>query len=478
MDFESLNFDNRFAALPEEFYTKMPGEAFSKNPFLIHGNLAGAKLIGLNSKSFQKNDFVHYFSGNKKLIGSDSLAMVYSGHQFGQWAGKLGDGRALLLGQVRSNDGQLWDVQLKGSGMTPYSRMGDGRAVLRSCIREYLCGEALHGLEIATTRSLCIIGSGENVQREILEPGAIMTRLAESHIRFGHFEHFYYNKRNDLVTRLADYVIENHFPGLSYENWFEEVVHRTAKLVAQWTAIGFAHGVMNTDNMSVLGLTIDYGPFGFLDNFDPDFICNHSDHYGRYAFNQQPSVAFWNLQAFASTLNPLIPIETIEKILPKFEGTFVKTYHDLLAKKFGFIDYDTDDLKLCNAIFPLMQKHQADYTLSFRSLSELEKGMDPSTFLKHFNEDPAAAEWLKAYFEKVKKDADNRCQRMKSVNPKYILRNWIAETAIREAKQGNYKMIDQLLEIFKNPFDEHKEFENFASGPPEELCNLSISCSS
>ena len=272
----------------------MPAERVGETPRLLHANAKAAALIGLDPAAFSRSRFrAEFFPATGRWAVFEPLAMVYSGHQFGVWAGQLGDGRALLIGQVRNAKGELWDMQLKGAGKTPYSRFGDGRAVMRSTIREYLCSEAMAALGIPTSRALAIIATGETVLRETPEPGAVLTRLARSHVRFGHFEHFHHRGQHEQVRLLADHVIGEYFPEFAgdHAGWFGEVVKRTAELMAQWQAVGFAHGVMNTDNMSILGLTLDYGPFGFLDAYDPDFICNHTDEQGRYSFANQPGIA-------------------------------------------------------------------------------------------------------------------------------------------------------------------------------------------
>ncbi|HEY1403580.1 MAG TPA: YdiU family protein, partial [Pyrinomonadaceae bacterium] len=294
-----LPFDNTYARLPAAFYSKVSPTALI-DPYLVSFNPAAAAVIDLDPREAERPEFVAYFGGGRTLPGAEPLAMLYAGHQFGSYVPQLGDGRAILLGEVRNARGAKWDLHLKGAGQTPYSRGFDGRAVLRSTIREYLCGEAMHALGIPSSRALCIVGSHEPVRRETVETAATLVRMAESHVRFGTFEVFYYRQQPDRVRELADYVIAHHFPELDgaedkYRQFLIDVARRTARVIAKWQAVGFAHGVMNTDNMSIIGLTIDYGPFGFLDEYDAGFICNHSDYVGRYAFDQQPNVGLWNL---------------------------------------------------------------------------------------------------------------------------------------------------------------------------------------
>src|ERR1700744_4146429 len=353
-----LHLENHYARLPGEFYTQMPAERVGENLRLLHANPKAAARIGLDASVFNDPEFVPVFSGHKPLEGFSPLAMVYAGHQFGAWAGQLGDGRALLIAQGRNQTGELWDVQVKGSGLTPYSRFGDGRAVMRSTIREYLGSEAIAGLNIPTSRALCIISTGESVAREQMEPGAILTRLARGHIRFGHFEHFHHKGRHEQVRALVDHVIGEYFPDFTgdHAGWFGEVVKRTAELMAGWQSVGFAHGVMNTDNMSILGLTLDYGPYGFLDAYDPDFICNHTDEGGRYSFSNQPGIGHWNLRALAVALSSLIDSDTLVAKLNTYESFFVARFRALMRAKLGLVRNEDGDDDLIRSLLQLMAK--------------------------------------------------------------------------------------------------------------------------
>jgi len=476
MEHITLNFENDFASLSPVFYTKMNAEGFAKVPFLIHTNPAAGSLIDLNSASLNMPDFPQYFSGNKNMPGSAPLAMVYSGHQFGHYVPQLGDGRALLLGQVRNKAGERWDIQIKGGGLTPYSRMGDGRAVLRSTIREYLCSEAMHALGVPTTRALCIVGTGEIVERETTEPGAILTRLSPSHIRFGHFEYFHHTGQIDAVRQLADHVITEHYPDGAddadrYHLFFYETVARTARLMAQWMACGFSHGVMNSDNMSILGLTIDYGPFGFMEGFDPHYICNHSDTGGRYAYNQQPAIGFWNLQVLAYALQSLLDFDRMRASLADYTKIMTETYNNLMARKLGL---ETPDINLIQDFLNLMAQHRSDYTHSFRTLSRLNTDSDTAPFLALFHNDDKAKDWLSRYFK-----AANARDGMLAINPKYILRNWVAESVIRAAEDNNdYTLIGDILHVLQNPYDEHPEQAYYAGTAPAGMDDLCVSCSS
>jgi uncharacterized protein YdiU (UPF0061 family) len=376
---------------------------------------------------------------------------------------------------VRNAKGELWDIQLKGAGKTPYSRFGDGRAVMRSTIREYLASEALAALDIPTSRALAIVATGETVMRETAEPGAVLTRLARSHIRFGHFEHFFHRGQKDQVRVLADHVIAEYFPDLvgDHAAWYGEVVRRTAVLMAQWQAVGFAHGVMNTDNMSILGLTLDYGPYGFMDAYDPQFICNHTDEQGRYSFINQPVIAHWNLRALALALSDLIPTQTLIDKLATFEEHFGGTYHALMRAKLGLTREVEGDNQLIGGLLAVMARARADYTLSFRNLT----GPD-ADWLALFGEThiAEAKAWLARYRARTQSEDLSGLDR---VNPKYVLRNWVAETAIRAVEDRNdVTTLDRIFKIVRAPFERHDGDEAFAAPPPLELCDLEVSCSS
>jgi uncharacterized protein YdiU (UPF0061 family) len=469
-----LSLENHYARLPEDFYTRMAGEKVGSTLRLIHANPAAAALLDLDPAAFKDPRFVEVLGGHRLLEGFSPLAMVYSGHQFGVWAGQLGDGRALLIGQVRNRKGELWDVQLKGAGKTPYSRFGDGRAVMRSTIREYLCSEAMAALGIPTSRALAIVATGETVMRETREPGAVLTRLARSHVRFGHFEHFFHRGQKDQVRALADYVIAEYFPDFvaDYAGWYGEVVRRTAEMIAQWQAVGFAHGVMNTDNMSILGLTLDYGPYGFMDAYDPEFICNHTDEQGRYSFINQPMIAHWNLRALALAVSDLIPTDQLLESLTSYEEHFGAKYRALMRAKLGLMREDEGDDRLIGDLLALMARARADYTLSFRNLTGDEKA-----WLALFGEANGEAQaWLSRYRHRTENEDLSALDR---VNPRYVLRNWVAETAIRAVEdRGDIAVLDRVFAIMQSPFEKHDGDEAFAAPPPPEMNHLEVSCSS
>ncbi|CAN5230308.1 YdiU family protein [soil metagenome] len=484
---KNLHFDNTYARLPEIFYRRVSPTALP-SPYLISFNEKVAELIGLDASEAAKPEFVEYFTGNKILPGSEPISAIYAGHQFGTFVQQLGDGRAILLGEVVNEKGERFDIQLKGAGLTPFSRMGDGRAVLRSTIREYLCSAAMFALGISTTRALCITGSDAPVYRETVETSAVLTRIAPSHVRFGSFELFYYRGQYDEVQTLADYVIREFYPQFieaedKYLQFLREVVARTAELIANWQAVGFSHGVMNTDNMSILGLTIDYGPFGFLDEFDSGFICNHSDYAGRYAFNQQPNVGLWNLYKFAQTLISLIEPEDAEKVLNQYPQIFTAKIGELLREKLGLQTEKETDAELIDELFAILQTNRVDYTLFFRRLADFNSGEnEKNDLLQAMFIDPSSFDaWAKNYrlrlISENSVDAKRR-RRMLKINPKYVLRNHIAQNVIEEAQKGNYAEVDALLKVLQSPFEEHAGMERFNTLPPPENMRVEVSCSS
>ncbi|MBA4185099.1 MAG: YdiU family protein [Acidobacteria bacterium] len=484
---EKLQFDNTYARLPETFYRRVKPTALPA-PYLVSFNLAATELIGLDGQEVSKSDFVEYFTGNKILPGSEPISAIYAGHQFGTFVPQLGDGRAILLGEAVNAHGERFDIQLKGAGLTPFSRMGDGRAVLRSTIREYLCSEAMHWLGIPTTRSLCITGSDAPVYRETVETAAVLTRLAPTHVRFGSFELFYYRGQYQQVRELADYVISEFFPQFveaenKYLQFLREVVHRTARLIAQWQAVGFAHGVMNTDNMSIIGLTIDYGPFGFLDEFDAGFICNHSDYAGRYAFDQQPNVGLWNLYKLAQTLVPLVEPEEAEAVLSEYQFVFTEKFVELMRAKIGLEKEELEDTQLISALLEILQLSRVDYTHFFRRLADFKvEAREKNDLLQRMFIDPKSFDqWAKVYRARLAKENSACAQRRVSmllVNPKFVLRNHIAQTVIEQAQTGDYTEVNTLLEVLKKPFDEQPTMERFAEPPPEGSERIAVSCSS
>ncbi len=469
-----LNFDNQYAKLGDKFAAKMKARPLP-NPGMVSINPQGAELIGLLEDDLSGKIALEFFSGAEMVPGAEPVAMVYSGHQFGGYSPQLGDGRGLLLGQVRNEDNILWDIHLKGAGQTPFCRGADGRAVLRSSIREYLASEALHHLNIPTSRALCLIGSDEPVMRERLETAAGLIRLSESHVRFGTFEYFFYTRQHDELKRLADYVLEIHYPAFlddasPYDRMLMEIAGRTAEMIAHWQAFGFAHGVMNTDNMSILGQTFDYGPYGFMEAFNPGYICNHSDDMGRYAFDQQPNIGLWNCLALAHAMEPLVMPGSIEHMRGHYQARFFECYDNLMNRKLGLGEPKEGDRELMNRLLSLMKDHNSDYTIFFRQLSDgaTEYG---DGFTGWFND-------YHSRLEQEKITPEQRRKNMRAVNPKYILRNYLAQTAIEKAEQGEFDEVDLLMKILQKPFDDQPEFDVYATEPPEWGRHLEISCSS
>jgi uncharacterized protein YdiU (UPF0061 family) len=482
---DTLPLNNSFAALPAAFHSRVRPTALEKPAQLIHFNRAAAELLGLDPAVADDPLFTDIFTGKQALPGADPVAMRYAGHQFGHYVQQLGDGRAIILGETTNADGGKWEIQLKGCGQTPYSRDGDGRAVLRSTIREYLCSEAMHGLGIPTTRALCITGTGDEVYREQIETAAVLTRLAPSHVRFGSFEVFFYNNLHEELQQLTDYVIQQHYPELSEENnpyiaLLQNVVDRTAKLLAQWQAAGFAHGVMNTDNMSVLGLTLDYGPFGFMEAWQPGFVCNHSDYHGRYAFDQQPQVALFNLSCFAQTLLPMIDVEAARAALESYQPAYTHYYEQLMAEKLGFDRADKDTVLLLESLLAQMADSGTDYTNLFRALGDIATGAQDgyTQFSDRDRFDAWHADYRTLLAKQVVMDADWQTG-MKRTNPKYILRNYLAQVAIEKAgKEQDFTEVDRLFRLLQSPFDEHPDMEHYAKPPPDWAKEIQVSCSS
>ena len=477
-----LVWNNRFHGLGAAFFTPLAPQPLPA-PYWVGHSPSAAALLGLDGGWTELPGLLEALSGNQPISGTQPLASVYSGHQFGSWAGQLGDGRAILLGEA-----QGWEIQLKGSGLTPYSRMGDGRAVLRSSIREFLCSEAMHALGVPTTRALCVTGSDAPVLRETRETAAVVTRLAPSFIRFGHFEHFASRRMTVELKTLADFVIDNFYPTCRsqptlgdnvYATWLQAVVERTAVMAAHWQAVGFCHGVMNTDNMSILGLTMDYGPFAFLDAFDPGHICNHTDRGGRYAFDQQPEVSHWNLYALANALLPLIEQTPLaEQALAAFEPTYTHHYQQLMCAKLGLAP-TAETAALIRSTLALLTLDRVDYTIFWRRLSHARISQNFEPVRDLFLSRPAFDDWMLLYLEHISQSKQGpEADLMLKVNPKYVLRNYLAQDAIDAAQRQDFTGVGHLLNVLTSPYDEHPEFEHMAGFPPDWASRIEISCSS
>lgn len=457
-----------------------------------------ADELCLEADWWDSSEALETFSGSRVPHTAVPFASVYAGHQFGMWAGQLGDGRALLLGDLTDRFGVPHEVALKGSGPTPFSRSGDGRAVLRSSIREFLASEAMHGLGIPTTRALCITGSPLPVWRERQETAAVVTRVAPSFVRFGHFEYFAHLHRpatgqapHAALRQLTNWVIDRYFPDCAalegpqrYADMLRQVTARTAALMAHWQAVGFCHGVMNTDNMSVLGLTLDYGPFQFLDRYDPKNICNHSDTQGRYAFEHQPAVAHWNLYCLGQALLPLLEDPDLAlSALEPYQAEFSSAWLGQMRSKLGLSDAQEGDLALLNDLLTLMQRQGLDYTRFWRHLSHWvaqAAPLDAPHVLLDVGQDPAALQhWLARYRRRLGPAPWAAVgQAMLARNPKFVLRNHLAEEAIRSAQGGDFGAVERLLHVLQRPCDEHPGFEHYAAPAPAWAAELCISCSS
>lgn len=484
---EQLRFDNSYARLPGVFHSRVR-PAPQGEPYLVAFNPAAARLIDLDPAEARRPDFARIFAGYELLPGMDPVSAVYAGHQFGVWVPQLGDGRAHLLGEVINDRGERWDLQLKGAGLTPYSRMGDGRAVLRSTIREFLAGEAMAGLGIPTTRALCITGSDAPVYREEVETGATLTRMAPCHVRFGSFEYFSHCGRHEALRQLADYVIDHHYPQFRDEPpaerhalWFAEVVVRTAQLVARWQAVGFAHGVLNTDNMSILGLTIDYGPYGFMDAYRPGWICNHSDPTGRYAFDRQPGIGLWNLHALAHALLPLVDQGSLKAALDGYGRVYGSRYLALLRAKLGLAEPRPGDDALIRDFLSLLAGTAMDYTNTFRALGEYMVSGDNTGLRDRFPDRAGFDGWARRYAERLAAEGSDdqaRRRRMDAVNPRYVLRNHLAQTAIARAVDKDFSEIRRLQDLLVDPYTARPEFEPYAAEPPDWAREIQVSCSS
>ncbi|KAL6909842.1 hypothetical protein ACP4OV_001501 [Aristida adscensionis] len=525
--------DPRSDAMPREVlhacFTKVSPSAKVEDPKLVAWSESVADILDLDHKEFERPEFPHFFSGATPLVGSLPYAQCYGGHQFGVWAGQLGDGRAITLGEVINSRGERWELQLKGCGKTPYSRFADGLAVLRSSIREFLCSEAMHGLGIPTTRALCLVETGKSVVRDMFydgnakeEPGAIVCRVAQSFLRFGSYQiHATRGKEDlDIVRRLADYTIRHHYPhlenmkkseGLSFEAsigdspaidltsnkyaaWAVEVAERTAYLIARWQGVGFTHGVLNTDNMSVLGLTIDYGPFGFLDAFDPSFTPNTTDLPGkRYCFANQPDVGLWNIAQFTGPLSSaeLISKDEANYVMERYGTKFMDEYQSIMTRKLGLAKYNK---QLISKLLNNLAVDKVDYTNFFRLLSNVkaDPGIPENELLVPLKaalldigkeRKEAWISWVQTYIEELVESGvpdEERKTAMNSVNPKYILRNYLCQSAIDAAEQGDYEEVRRLLKVMQHPYDEQPGMEKYARLPPAwayrpGVCMLSCS---
>jgi len=477
---EELRFDNSFAALGDAFSERRTPAGIAGARLVAFSPEAGA-LIDLRPGEERRAEFADLVSGNALVPGMEPVAGLYGGHQFGVWAGQLGDGRAILLGEVRNDRDEPWELQIKGGGVTAFSRFADGRAVVRSTIREFLASEAMHALGVPTTRALAMAAGDEPVLRERVERAATVIRMAPTFVRFGSFEIFHYRKRHAEVKALADYVIDRFYPECGdgddrYARFFATVVERTAALMAQWQAVGFAHGVMNTDNFSILGLTLDYGPYGFLETYEPGFVCNHSDESGRYAFDRQPTIGLWNCHALAEALSSLIERDALDAALARYEHAYRTTLLALLRAKLGVLDARDDDAELVVELFGLLEARRVDWTNFWRALSHAD-----ASALALLGDDESSRAWLARYARRAEGDPRAGAARraaMRATNPKYVLRNWVAQEAIAACESGDDSVVGEVLDVLRAPFDEHVEHAAWTQAAPAQYAGLSVSCSS
>ena len=487
-----LNFNNTYIELPDSFYSASTPERVPE-PYVVKFNHDLAVQLGFDPDDFSPDYLAQVFSGNNLLEGSQPIAQAYAGHQFGGLSPRLGDGRATLLGEINTQANTLLDMQLKGSGRTAFSRGGDGKATLYSVLREYLLSEAMFTLGIPTTRSLAVIGSGEKIVRDNREvPGAVLTRLASSHIRVGTFQYFAIRKDNEALKRLADYTIERHYPHVKeldnpYLGLLNEVIEKQIHLITQWMRVGFIHGVMNTDNMTVSGETIDYGPCAFLDTYDPDTKFSSIDTHGRYAFANQASIGYWNLARFAETLINLInpdenkSIELLTEAIDTYPDKFQISYLNVMRQKLGLFENGSKDPALINEFLNILHDDKIDYTLAFRYLSNaVSNEFQNDKLLELVNNKDRYEQWKTAWLERLNQQAADPIQRskeMKAINPIFIPRNWYVEEALNTAADtGDFSLFNELHEVLKRPYTEQENFSKYATTPKPSSTNYKTYC--
>ncbi len=477
-----FQFDNSYARLPDRFYASVYPEPV-EGPVLLKFNQALAVELGIEVDLSDPGRLATVLAGNAVPPGAMPIAMAYAGHQFGSFVPQLGDGRAILLGEVIDKNGRRRDIQLKGAGPTPFSRRGDGRAALGPVLREYILSEAMHALGIPATRALAAVATGEPVQRETLQPGAVFVRVAASHVRIGTFQYFASRQDIDGLRTLADYVIERHYPQLKeaerpYLELLRAVAFAQAELVARWLGIGFIHGVMNTDNMTLSGETIDFGPCAFLDEYDQMKVFSSIDQGGRYAYRNQPGIAQWNIARLAECLLPLIDedqdkaVLSANHVLSEFGERFQAQWLSVFRRKIGLAAEDQGDGDLVQALLSAMQEGEADFTLTFRRLADLAEGKSEASFLSLFKDHSNVSEWLSRWrtrLEQEKASTEERAAAMRSINPAVIPRNHKVEEALAAANYGDLSFFERLLQALERPYADRPEFEAYTVPPkPEE----------
>ena len=480
---EPVSFDNTYARLPETFFARVRPAAVPA-PTLVRLNRGLCEQLGVDARWLESEAGVAMLAGNALPESADSIAMAYAGHQFGGWVPRLGDGRALLLGEVVDGNGIRRDVQLKGSGATPFSRGGDGKATLGAILREYIVSEAMFALGIPTTRALAAVMTGEPVFRETPVPGAILTRVARSHVRVGTFQYFHARNDERAVRTLADYVAERHYPrvfdaGNPYRALLDSIVERQAELVARWMHVGFIHGVMNTDNMQVAGETIDYGPCAFMDQFRSSCVFSSIDRNGRYAWDQQPAVARWNLARLAESLLPLLSVDEANAALVRFGTLFDAAYLDGFRQKLGLTEPSGDDDELLRATLATLGDQDVDFTLFFRRLTQVAAGADDGALVRLFNSADRGRAWLATWRERLQTestDAETRAAIMRGVNPIVIPRNHRIEAAIQAGNRGDFTPFHRLVDVLSSPYEERPDYAEYESAPLPEQRVLQTFC--
>lgn len=471
------HFTNRLYKAAPFIYAKVDPTALTK-PKLLHVNTDMLNSLGFDQNIIENPSFLRFLNGDLDFEGLFFGASFYSGHQFGHYVPRLGDGRAITIAEIKNDHDEYFEIQLKGSGLTPFSRMGDGKAVVRSSVREYLASAHMKALGIPTTDVLAIITGEDDVYREEVEKSAIVARVAESFLRFGHFQYFAHTNQKEELKTLVEFAIESYFTAYKdhpnrYVLFFQDIVKKTAKLFAGWQSVGFCHGVLNTDNMSILGLTLDYGPYGFINHFDQDHVCNHTDREGRYSLGNQPSIGLWNLQMLGVALQDLISEEDRKRTLDTYPQLFFMEYRSLLLNKCGLKKMQPEDEEFIRSLLNMLVATEVDYTQFFRSLSRYEKG---SVNLVGFENSDKLSEWLASYDLRLAVEElseKERHEQMLSVNPKFILRNYLAQIAI-----DDLSVVEKMYQVMTHPFDEWSEVEEWSKPAPLKYRNLSVSCSS
>lgn len=478
-----FHFDSSFRRLPEFFHEQVRPTPL-REPQLAAVSDSCLRLLDLDPATLDRDFLRDWLNGTQHIPGEQRIASRYAGHQFGSWAGQLGDGRALSLGEVINSKGERWEIQTKGSGKTPFSRFGDGKAVIRSSVREFLCSEHMHALGIPTTRAMALITGADPVVRETIERSALVARVFPTNIRFGHFEMAHHFEKPQELEALVKMTREIFFPAqASVEEMLEEILTRNIRLVAQWQGMGFCHGVLNTDNMSILGITFDYGPFGFLEETDLNFVCNHSDHEGRYSYWRQPEIVFWNLDRLFQCFVPFVARERLKAMLETFPARFENEFFQIFRRKLGLREAHESDVQLISRLLQLLHGRAWDFSFFFRRLGDYQQGHPDSMekFWKFYANHPEFTEWLEAYDQRLHQESSvdaDRHQHMSMVNPALVLKNALAQQIIQDVEADRFDSLERALKVLGRPFHEPTDFAEFAGPAPADRRRLVVSCSS